>query len=113
MPRALKVCSTTGCPTLTDGRFCRSHARVSARNHRGVPRQAREHGASYDRLAREFAGQPCELRLDKGCTGIATGADLIIPRSRGGRAVRENAQPACLHCNASRGAREMRRPCRT
>jgi 5-methylcytosine-specific restriction endonuclease McrA len=77
----------------------------SARNHRGVRRQLREHGAAYDALVRAFRGQPCALRLDARCTGIATGADLIVPRSQGGRAVRENARPACAHCQNVQGGR--------
>lgn len=68
-----------------------------------MPRQAREHGAAYDRLAREMRGRPCELRLE-GCTGVATGADLILPRSSGGLAIRENVRPACKHCQSVQGA---------
>lgn len=32
--------------------------------------------------------------------------DHVIPRSRGGNATLENAQIACRHCNASKGARD-------
>lgn len=106
MPRARQVCSTPGCPELQP---CVRHDPArdprSSRNHRGVRRQAREHGAPYDALVREFRGQPCALQLDAGCTGIATGADLILPRSRGGLAVRENARPACGHCQSVQGGR--------
>jgi hypothetical protein len=63
------VCSVPGCPELTP---CRIHANRSSRNHRGIPRQQREHGAPYDGLAREFRGQRCQLRLP-GCVGTATG----------------------------------------
>lgn len=106
-----RVCSTSGCPNLADGRFCTSCDPAkdprSARNHRGVSRQARCHGAAYDALVRELRGQPCGLRY-AGCTGEATGADLVVPRSRGGLTTRENARPACGHCQSVQGGRLTR-----
>ncbi len=48
-----RVCSVPGCPELVP---CRIHARLSSRNHRGIPRQAREHGREYDAIARELRG---------------------------------------------------------
>lgn len=99
----MRVCVEPGCATLTSATRCPAHARVSARNHRGVVRGRREHGAAYDALAREYAGQPCAMRLP-GCTGIATGADLIVPFSRRGRATRENTRPGCAHCQRAQGA---------
>lgn len=111
----MSVCAQPGCPAIVERGYCPKHERARirsaasefSRNHRGVPRRLREHGAPYDRLAREFAGKPCELRLP-GCTGVATGADLIVPRSKGGRAVRENARPACRHCQSVQGGRLAR-----
>lgn len=100
----LTVCAQPGCPLRVPRGYCATHARTSPRNHRGVPRQAREHGTAYDRLAREMRGQPCSLRLT-GCTGSATGADLIVPRSQGGRAVPGNVRPACGHCQSVQGGR--------
>lgn len=103
----LHVCAMTGCPNLTERTYCRTCAPLSSRNHGGVPRQQREHGATYDALAREMRGQPCALGYD-GCTGVASGADLIVPRSQGGRATRDNAQPACSHCQSVQGGRLAR-----
>lgn len=53
-------------------------------------------------------GRPCELRLDAGCTGSATGADLVVPFSRGGLATEDNARPACAHCQSVQGGRLAR-----
>lgn len=100
----LTVCAQPGCPIRVPRGYCATHARTSPRNHRGVPRQQREHGTAYDRLAREMRGQPCSLRFT-GCTGYATGADLIVPRSQGGRAEPSNARPACGHCQSVQGGR--------
>lgn len=102
MPRALRVCSTPGCPTLTDAGRCAVHAqpdRHSSRNHRGVPRQARGHGAAYDRARAQLRGRPCALRLE-GCTGLSTSADYTRPGDW-----TSPLQPACLHCQSVQGGR--------
>ena len=39
--------------------------------------------------------------------GTGTQVDHAIPRARGGNATLENAQMACPHCNASKGARDF------
>jgi hypothetical protein len=39
--------------------------------------------------------------------GVATQVDHAIPRARGGNATLDNAQLACPHCNASKGARDF------
>lgn len=98
MPRASQVCSVPGCPELAP---CRIHrlAPTSSRNHGGVARQARGHGADYDRDARAFAGARCELRLE-GCTEVATGADYEVPGDWTSR-----RRPACAHCQRVQGGR--------
>jgi hypothetical protein len=48
------------------------------------------------------------MQLD-GCTGAATGADLIVPYSRGGKATPENTRPACAHCQSVQGGTLTRR----
>jgi hypothetical protein len=95
------------CRERQAGPRCALHERTSSRNHNGVKRQEREHGAAYDRLARTMKGQPCALRLP-GCTGTSSGADLIVPRSRGGRAELGNVRPACSHCQSVQGGQLVR-----
>jgi hypothetical protein len=92
---ARQVCSVHGCPELAP---CRIHNPVSARNHRGVPRQARGHGSIYERIRAGLLGKPCELRLE-GCTGAAESADYVVPGDWTSR-----LRPACLHCQRSQGA---------
>lgn len=91
-------------PAVERGR-CARCARTSSRNHRGVPRQARGHGAAYERARRELLadGPVCALRLP-GCTGWATTADYRIPVSRGG-SLADGLLSACAHCNYARGNR--------
>ncbi len=89
----LKVCPTPGCPNLTSGGPCSSCAPRSARNHRGVSRQARGYDPGYEATRRGFQGQQCELRLP-GCTGAATSADHY----------EHGLRPACKHCQDAQGA---------
>lgn len=104
----LVVCTAPGCPTLTDSGRCDVHPRDQrSRNHHGVPRQARGLGAGWDRVKRAVIdrdGGVCQLRL-AGCTAIATTANHIVPRSKGGPTTAENLEASCAHCNASLGDR--------
>lgn len=99
MPRALRVCSTPGCPNLLPCAVHRPRSDPrSARNHFGVPRQLRGHGAAYDGRRRELAGDPCALRISASCTGVATSADYTVPGDW-----TSELQPACLPCQRVQG----------
>lgn len=99
----MAVCAEPGCPEHVDRGYCQRHDRSrdprSSRNHRGVPRRLRGHGAGYDRSARKLRGRPCELRLP-GCTGTATGGDYTKPGDW-----TSPLQPACSHCQSVQGGR--------
>ena len=47
-------------------------------------------------------GTRCHLAGPR-CTGRATTADHLVPRSRGGPDVLANLRPACAPCNRQRG----------
>lgn len=49
-------------------------------------------------------GYECQLRLP-GCTGRATTADHVTPRSHGGTATLDNLQASCRRCNSRKGTR--------
>lgn len=59
------------------------------------------------RLCLAEKGIVCRLQLP-GCTQLATTADHIVPQSKGGPHELWNLQPACAHCNSSRGNRPIR-----
>lgn len=104
MPWApLQKCRAPGCRERQAGPRCALHERTSPKNHRGIPRRLRGHGADYDRAARVLVGQPCALRF-AGCTGYATGGDYIIPVSQGGT-LEDGLRPACHHCQNVQGGR--------
>ncbi len=93
----LRTCLEPGCPALTPVVRCAVHRRTSSLNHRGVPRQARGHGAEYERRRRELLGLPCHW-----CGTPATTADYRVPWSEGGTVA--DLVPSCAPCNYRRGA---------
>jgi hypothetical protein len=93
----MAVCTMPGCPELVQRGYCARHARTIPRNHYGVPRQARGHGADYERMRRTLLGQPCHW-----CGRPADTADYRIPVSQGGRLA--DLVPSCARDNFSRGA---------
>jgi 5-methylcytosine-specific restriction endonuclease McrA len=60
--------------------------------------------AAMSRAVIERDGGVCQLQLP-GCTHVATTADHIVPRSKGGTAAMENLRAACRPCNSRRGNR--------
>ena len=98
-------CLWRGCLRRQTGTYCVDHSRLSTHNHRGVRRQARGLGADFERAKRAVIrrdGGRCQLRL-LGCTVLATSADHLVPRARGGTADPGNLRAACGHCNSARG----------
>ena len=94
-------CAEPGCPELVESGRCPRHARSQfTRNHRGVPRQARGHGAEYQRARRELLADHPRCHW---CGAPATTADYAAPWSRGGTLA--SLVPACGRCNYGRGAR--------
>lgn len=41
------------------------------------------------------------------CNAPAESLDHVMPKARGGLTVRQNLVPACLHCNRTKGHREV------
>ena len=59
-------------------------------------------GQEFERAKRfvvERDGGHCQLRRP-GCTHLATTADRIVPRSRGGTTELSNLRASCGHCNS-------------
>ncbi len=60
---------------------------------------------SQDVKNQAFSEDPTHTCVYCGRSGTGTQVDHVIPRSLGGNATIDNAQLACPHCNASKGAR--------
>jgi hypothetical protein len=66
-------------------------------------------GKSFSQAIKDAAKAENPLNICVYCRreGVATQVDHSIPKSRGGNATLDNAQLACPHCNASKGARDF------
>lgn len=66
-------------------------------------------GKPFAQAIRDAAKAENPLQICVFCRreGVATQVDHAIPRARGGNATLDNAQMACPHCNASKGARDF------
>lgn len=99
-----QLCSTclTTTPTLNRGQ-CPRCAAQDERTRR--PPAHHRYPLEYQRNRTAVLGGPCTLNLP-GCTGTATTADHITPRSQGGTHALDNLQGACHHCNSAKGAQQ-------
>jgi 5-methylcytosine-specific restriction enzyme A len=96
-------CGAPFTPTLHGQRRCLPH-QERGRASRSPTTRAQD--AEYRRnRALVLAGSPpCALRTH--CDGApATTADHVVPVAAGGTNTLSNLRPACLSCNAARGAR--------
>lgn len=103
--RPAQTCAESGCKRRQPAYRCPEHERRSPRNHGG---ETGRYDGEYQRnrlLVLERDGYACRLRLE-GCTGFASTADHVIPRSRGGTHAVGNLRAACGHCNYARQAIE-------
>lgn len=66
-------------------------------------------GKVFPQAIKDAANAENPLKICVYCQreGVATQVDHAIPRARGGNATLDNAQLACPHCNASKGARDF------
>jgi 5-methylcytosine-specific restriction endonuclease McrA len=102
LPRSCHVCDGIHQP----GEPC-PVARVNWETKRGTATQRYGQGwAAISRRVLERDRHVCLLQLP-GCTGRATTADHIVPRSQGGTHHMDNLQAACRACNSRKGARAV------
>lgn len=107
MARALKVCSTAGCPTLVPSGRCDTCKRPSAAK-RGYDHRWRKRARAY------LARHPFCVVKERGCTHLATVADHY-PTSRRDlvtQGVRDpdadhRLRPSCHHCHSVETARHQ------
>lgn len=66
-------------------------------------------GKVFPQAIKDAANAENPLKVCVNCRreGVATQVDHAIPKARGGNATLDNAQLACPHCNASKGARDF------
>ena len=105
MPYRLPTpCSQPGCGALSLTRYCPAHTRERKQviDQARPNAAARGYGARWQRLRRMFLrGHPfCA------CGAVATDADHIVPRRRGGTDDEDNLQALCHTCHSRKTATE-------
>src|SRR4051794_40371197 len=99
----MSVCPVRGCGRLTAGGRCAAHVRADNRRRHlkqvanGVKTPAWQE-LREERL--ELDGRRCQLRVDDGCTGVATTVHLAPELGGDHRRARlEDLTSACAHCH--------------
>lgn len=96
-PRAPKHCGRSGCPTLVRGRtYCDDHTPEAWSG--GLTAQ-QGHGTT--RAQRALVAQVLAEEPTCACGAPSTEAGHIVPRSQGGRYVRDNLKGQCRPCNVA------------
>ena len=112
MPRKPKrPCSAPNCPKLTDGRFCKEHAKQEAARYEKYDRDPdtrKRYGRTWKRIRdRYIAAHPlCEECGKSGKLTPASEVHHIMPLSKGGDHAADNLMALCTPCHSEITARE-------
>jgi len=106
-----RPCSSPGCPELTDGRFCKEHAKQEARRYEQYGRDPvakKRYGRTWKRIRdRYIAVHPlCEQCQATDRITPAEEVHHILPLSRGGTHAEENLMSLCTSCHSKITARD-------
>jgi 5-methylcytosine-specific restriction protein A len=106
IPRKLKhPCAFSGCPALTDGRFCDQHKQTENRRYNKYqrhPGNAKRYGKDWNRISKAYrqAHPLCELCE---AVGRIVPAECVHHKRKvadGGGNERSNLQSLCQACHA-------------
>jgi len=106
MPKKPKrPCSQAGCPNLTDGRFCASHAKAEAKRYDKYdrdPKHNKRYGSGWRKIRAMFlAWKPlCEICEGEGRLVTATTVHHVKPLADGGTHDFSNLQALCHPCHS-------------
>jgi 5-methylcytosine-specific restriction protein A len=109
-----RPCSQSGCPRLTDGRYCEAHAKEAAKQyelHQRDPGTNKRYGSSWRKARKAFLDEHplCELCRHQGRTTPATVAHHIKAARDGGSDEAGNLMALCASCHSSLHGRRKKR----
>ncbi len=109
--RPRRPCSYSGCPNLTDGRYCEEHAKQEARRYEKFdrdPATRRRYGRAWKRIRdRYIAAHPlCEQCQKEGRITPAQEIHHILPLSHGGTHSEDNLMALCTPCHSAITAKD-------
>ena len=106
MPRKPKrPCSYSGCPNLTDGRYCEEHEKICNRNYEKYkrdPATKKRYGRAWKRIRDKYVMEHpfCELCLERGVLVETEEVHHKLPLSEGGTHDRANLISLCKSCHS-------------
>ena len=106
MPRLPKrPCSFPGCPKLTDGRYCDTHAKHEARRYERYdrdPETRRRYGSTWRKIRARFVAEHplCEECLKQKKLTPTEEVHHILPLSHGGTHDASNLMALCKSCHS-------------
>lgn len=113
--KAKRICNHPGCSELVDSGYCEKHKKQNQRQRDQRRGSANQRGYTYrwQKYSKLFLSNPdnvfCKLQLP-GCDNLAECVDHIQPPD-GPDDPRfwepRNHQPACIHCNSTKGHRKQ------
>lgn len=112
MPKKPKrPCSQPGCPELTDGRFCKEHAKQEASRYEKYqrdPETRKRYGRAWKRIRdRYIAAHPlCEKCKKQEKLTPAEEVHHILPLARGGTHDECNLMALCTPCHSAITAKD-------
>ncbi|MDA8227032.1 MAG: HNH endonuclease signature motif containing protein [Desulfitobacterium hafniense] len=108
--RPKRPCSYTGCPELTNRRYCEKHQKEIDKqyNKERQPLMKRRYGRAWKRIRDRYikANPLCEECLKNNKTNVANEVHHIIPLSKGGDSSNENLMSLCTSCHSTITAKE-------
>lgn len=105
-----RPCSQTGCPKLTDGRFCEEHAKEEAKRYERCqrdPAMKKRYNRTWKRIRDRYIKEYslCGRCQKAGKFIPSEEVHHIIPLSRGGTNDTENPTALCSSCHSQITAR--------
>ena len=100
-----RPCGFPGCPNLTDGRFCKTHAKQENRRYERYqrdPATKRRYGRAWQRIRDRYAAAHpfCEECYKRGVLTPTEEIHHIKPLSHGGTHADDNLMALCKPCHS-------------
>lgn len=100
-----RPCGFPGCPNLTDGRFCKEHAKQENRRYERYqrdPATKRRYGRAWQHIRDRYAAAHpfCEECYKRGVLTPTEEIHHIVPLSHGGTHAEDNLMALCKPCHS-------------
>ena len=106
-----KPCKFSGCPILTDGRYCKKHQRLidsQYNKYERAPQTYHRYNSCWKRIRKLYIKEHplCELCKKEGRLTPVQEVHHIVPLSSGGSHSQDNLMSLCKSCHSRLTAKE-------